>query len=100
MSAIKIGALPLATEAPRQDNASANHSTSELDISPHTPLETPPSEKLDPTYSRMIHLCHEGKDKTRSEPPITGSKARITPQGQTDLQDSHASAQRNTFDSI
>ena len=101
MSTIKIGAFPLATEAPRQDNGSANHLTSELDISPPTPRETPLSEKLDTTNRpNDSPRSRRERQNRRSEPPITRSKARITPQGHTDLQDSHAPLQRNTSDSI
>ena len=96
MAAIKASPLPITVEAPRQDGAPPNQkSSSSLDPASPVHLDSPRSERIDPTYRPDDSpRSRRERQNTRPEPPITRSKARITSQDHAD----HAPPQGNTSD--
>ena len=78
LSAIKIGALPLATYVPRQDNEPPNQATPYRDSSPLSPIRTPVSaERQDPSYEPADSpRSRRELRSTREDLPLTTSTTK------------------------
>ena len=85
-------------EAPRQDNAPVNQSTPELDIPPPTPLDTPLSERRNPSY-RPADSPRSRKEllSARDEPPLTRPRTQSIRQDHADTETKHAKSQELFF---